>query len=263
MNSEKLDSCANCANAAARPLILSGSPRRGNSLYAAQLAATAITDKAGAQCELLELRNHIVRPCVDCGACSRAAGRFPAYPGSLCPLAGGLGLTGRTGQNGADSSSQDWHASKGCQNEQNGNQQADRRPCLSGDQCDAIFKRFLSAPFVVLTAPIYFYHLPAQLKALLDRSQLFWQAKLQGCEFVPQKPRNVWCVLLGARERGEKLFEGSLLTLKYALEPFGLTLRDPLTLHGLEQSEDLAASPEVRQKVIDYAARVAEAEFGK
>ena len=257
------------------PLILCGSPRRGNSLRAAELAAGVIGAGWPRGAELLELRGRMLRPCIDCGACARAEGKFPAYPGALCPLDGGASrpasVNARVGKKeGTPEAGQRGTAAGPCAqgpaviapglDSQSPPPPGEREGGNGIDECGEIFRRFLEAPFVLLTAPIYFYHLPAQLKGLLDRSQLFWQAGLQGVKAAPAAPRNAWCILLGAREQGEKLFEGSLLTLKYALEPFGLKLREPLTLYGLEQAGDLAGNPEAGQKILNYAARILEAE---
>ncbi len=74
---------------------------------------------------------------------------------------------------------------------------------------------------VCMVSPIYFYHVPALLKALLDRGQKFWakrhkEEQAQGG--IAQQKTGTWqknaaIALVAARPRGENLFTGSLLSL--------------------------------------------------
>jgi hypothetical protein len=57
---------------------------------------------------------------------------------------------------------------------------------------------------------------------------------------------------LAARARGEKLFEGSLLTLRYALAALNMRLAEPLLLRGLDGPGDLRGRPEAARAVIAY-----------
>jgi multimeric flavodoxin WrbA len=104
------------------------------------------------------------------------------------------------------------------------------------------------APSICLVAPIFFYHLPSPLKALLDRTQPFWLRR--GTESFP--PRTCRVILIAGRSRGKKLFEGSLLTLRYALKSLNIRLADPLLLRGLESPGDLLSSLAAVQAVLDY-----------
>ena len=127
-----------------------------------------------------------------------------------------------------------------------------------GDQSGPLFQLLLDAPYLFLSAPIFFYHLPAQLKGFIDRGQSYWLRKCAGDEALATLPvRPAYICLVAGRPRGEKLFEGSLLTLKYFLEIFNFRLVDPLTLHGLDGAGDLAAHPEWRGILLDAGSRAA------
>ena len=128
-------------------------------------------------------------------------------------------------------------------------------PLAARDDSAPLFRALETAPELILSAPIYFYHLPAQLKALMDRSQAVWMLR-----YVFKRPRpprrRARVMLMGARQQGEKLFEGSLLSLKYWLELFGYDLAPPLALYGLEGLAALRDSGEKREAVIRYAEAV-------
>jgi hypothetical protein len=123
-------------------------------------------------------------------------------------------------------------------------------PLTAKDNSADLLFFLASAPLVCFVSPIYFYHLPAHFKALLDRLQSFWSFAAQGLPlFAPAAPRSCRVILTGARKKGEKLFAGSLLSLKYALAPLNLRLTDAVTLYGLDQPGALAGSPGAKEKV--------------
>lgn len=143
------------------------------------------------------------------------------------------------------------------------------RPCIACDFCASHpgtcsleeqdeAKLLLSAlcspnpglPASVIVSPIYFYHLPARLKALLDRSQDSWHLPPQE---KPGRDAKLAVVLLAARKQGSRLFEGALLTLRYVAAALGLTLIDPLTLYGLDVPNALSGDAEAQTRVREYA----------
>ncbi|MDL2210831.1 NAD(P)H-dependent oxidoreductase [Desulfovibrio sp. OttesenSCG-928-O18] len=125
-------------------------------------------------------------------------------------------------------------------------------PLQAQDDSAALFNLLQNASKLVIIAPIYFYHLPAHLKALIDRSQPWWFLR-QTPAAPPRGVRLAYPVLVGARPAGKRLFEGSLITLRYWLDLFGYTLAEPLTLYGLDGPTDLAENAAQREAVVRYA----------
>ncbi|BBD09963.1 flavodoxin family protein [Desulfovibrio ferrophilus] len=112
------------------------------------------------------------------------------------------------------------------------------------DQSGALFQQLMTAPSLFLSAPIFFYHLPASFKAWIDRGQSYWLRRREGDSVLTSLPvRPAWVCLVAGRKQGEKTFEGSLLTLKYFLKIFNFEMQTPLTLRGLEGAGDLAVHP--------------------
>lgn len=105
---------------------------------------------------------------------------------------------------------------------------------LPPDGADEFFGLLAEAVYPVFVAPVYFYALPGQFKALVDRSQKFWG---KGRDFA--RAREAGAIMAAGRKRGEKLFEGSLLTLKWFLMPFGFRIGRRLLLRGLDQVGDI------------------------
>lgn len=72
---------------------------------------------------------------------------------------------------------------------------------------------------IVMAAPIYFYNVPAQAKAVIDRTQALWTRKYIRQEAATQdheqKPdRRGFFIGVGAT-RGKRLFDGTLQTIRY------------------------------------------------
>ena len=89
----------------------------------------------------------------------------------------------------------------------------------------------------VFIVPMYFYHVPANFKAFLDRAQA-WYA-------VPD------LILIGAREKGDKLFEGAKLSIQYAMHCIGAKIETCLCLYGLDKPDDLAKNRQKQQEILD------------
>jgi multimeric flavodoxin WrbA len=228
---------------AAGPLfLLSCSPRAdGNSDRAARLfglgfrhslretwgEAAAIPDIG----EPVLLRKHRVIPCIACDACGKIARSLAASSLGLEALAGAGPEALRT--------------PFGC-------------PLALKDESAVLLRALVETPVLCLVSPLYFYHLPAGLKGLIDRFQCFWSMRRHKVDgWMPESGRVCHVILLGARERGEKLFAGSLLTLRYALEPLGVSLAEPLPLYGLDGPDDLAARPGDQDALREYGKEAA------
>ncbi len=131
-------------------------------------------------------------------------------------------------------------------------------PQAAHDDSNALFRRLWQAPLLAISAPIYFYHLPAALKAAIDRCQFYYRAYERKEAPITALPRRkAFIMLLGAREQGDNLFTGSLLTLKLALKPFNFELAEPLLLRGLDAPNALAARPDMLEALRAYGTAAA------
>ena len=189
-------------------LVLQCSPHAGGvSDSVADLFAKGMAE-AGADLRTVALRDYAFSPCTGCGACSRAP--------HTCVLAG----RPLPGQNS---------------------------PCPVTDQAEEVFQLIAEAQLIMISSPIYFYFLPAHFKALIDRTQRFW-AKQGGEERLPlplSRAKPVLVAMTAGRRRGNLLFSGSLLSLKYFLAPLEAGIRETRLLRGLESLKDLQERPAV------------------
>lgn len=125
---------------------------------------------------------------------------------------------------------------------------------MERDQSEELFRLIMAAPMLFFAAPIFYYHLPAGFKGFIDRGQRYYEARLAGDpEISALPPRQAHMCMVSGRPRGEKLFEGSLLTMRYFLWPFNVTLGEPLLLPGYDAPGDLSGDESARARVREFA----------
>ena len=120
------------------------------------------------------------------------------------------------------------------------------------DGAKALFASMTLAPVTFIVAPIYYYHIPAQAKAWVDRTQRFWAMRGES----PAKGKGMACIFVAARERGDMLFDGAERSLRWMAKTLGMEWLEPLELYGLEHASALADSVEKQAAVCSYVARV-------
>ncbi|WP_235185416.1 flavodoxin family protein [Desulfonatronum thiodismutans] len=119
------------------------------------------------------------------------------------------------------------------------------------DQSSPLFQALLAAPMLFIAAPIYFYHLPSQFKAWIDRSQSYYLRWERGDPLLKKLPSRPAVVnLVAGRRQGERLFEGALLTLKYFLTTFNFTIQEHHAFRGIDASEDLRMHPQAGEELV-------------
>ncbi|MCJ7616471.1 MAG: flavin reductase, partial [Desulfobacterales bacterium] len=107
-----------------------------------------------------------------------------------------------------------------------------------------------------VATPIFFYSAPAQLKALIDRSQALWARRYKLKLNDPgQKYRRGFLLAIGAT-RGKNLFEGLALTIKYFLDAVGASLDGSLTYRSIENPGDMEKHPSVLNDIKEEAKKL-------
>ena len=192
--------------------IASCSPRKGGN---SDFAASLVERTLPVPASVIRVADAHVRPCNACGVCESMPGR--------CTLDGPTVLpSSATAQ----------------------------MPVMDGAK--ALFGAMTTAPVTFIVAPIYYYHIPAQAKAWVDRTQRFWALNGE----TPAKGRAMACIFIAARQQGEMLFDGAERTLRWMARTMGMEWLEPLRLHGLEHASALADSVEKQAEICSYTARV-------
>ena len=116
--------------------------------------------------------------------------------------------------------------------------------CVLDDDMAKVYPKLLEAGWIILASPIFFYGVTAWTKALIDRVQSLWVRKYR-LKLAPEdqeRRRKGFFISVGAT-RGEKLFDGALLTVKYFFDALGLEFAGQLLFKGVEGKGDIRSHP--------------------
>jgi arsenate reductase (thioredoxin) len=110
---------------------------------------------------------------------------------------------------------------------------------IKDDMHSDIYALIRQADVVLVASPIFFYHITAQLKGLIDRCQLFWARKYKLKLNDPKYKTRRGLFMGVAATRGANLFEGSETTAKYFFDAIGAAYDGSLNFRGIEHANDL------------------------
>jgi len=125
---------------------------------------------------------------------------------------------------------------------------------INDDIKTEIYPLIRQAEVVVLASPIFFFNMTAQLKAVVDRCQLFWARKYKLKLTDPAKKSKRGFVLSVGASKGKSLFEGLQLTAKYFFDAIDASFEGSLTYREIEGPKDMAKHPRVLADVEKAAA---------
>ena len=126
--------------------------------------------------------------------------------------------------------------------------------CIIDDDMREVYFLLRRADFIVMATPIFFYSVPAQLKALIDRTQTLWARKyVHNLNDPGRKWRTGFLLSVGAT-KGKNLFEGVSLTARYFFDAVGAGYQGSLVFRGIERPGAImkhsTAITEVKEKVL-------------
>ncbi len=106
--------------------------------------------------------------------------------------------------------------------------------CAIKDDMQQLYEKLLEADHIVFASPIFFYGLTSQAKAIVDRCQALWVRKyVLGMGKEDRRVRRGVFISVGAT-RGERLFDGAMLTVKYFFDAIGVTYAGDLLIRGID-----------------------------
>lgn len=112
-----------------------------------------------------------------------------------------------------------------------------------------IYPLFRRADLIVLSAPVYFYGVPSQLKRIIDRSQALWSRKyIYKLKDPGSSVRKGFMLSVGAT-KGKNLFEGVRLTTRYFFDGIDTEYAGELTFNGMEHTGEIKDHPTALEDV--------------
>ncbi len=106
--------------------------------------------------------------------------------------------------------------------------------CAIEDDMQWLYEKLLEADHIAFASPIFFYGLSSQAKAMVDRCQALWVRKyILGMGKGNERIRRGVFLSVGAT-RGERLFDGAVLTVRYFFDAIGVKYSGDLLVPGIE-----------------------------
>jgi protein-tyrosine-phosphatase len=106
-----------------------------------------------------------------------------------------------------------------------------------------VYPLLWKADVIVVATPIFFYNVPAQLKALIDRCQTLWSRKYIHKISDPGHQWRKGFVLSVGATKGKNLFEGLTLTMKYFFDAVGACYSGSLTFRSIDHPGEITKHP--------------------
>jgi multimeric flavodoxin WrbA len=122
--------------------------------------------------------------------------------------------------------------------------------CVILDDMQKIYPKLLEADIIILASPIFFYGVTAWAKMLIDRSQALWARKyLLNDPFMGKtgKRRKGFFISVGAT-KGQKVFEGAILTVKYFFDVLNAEYTGELLYRGVDGKGEILKHPKALEQ---------------
>ena len=122
--------------------------------------------------------------------------------------------------------------------------------CVVEDDMQSVYPLLKDSDIIFLASPIFFYGVPAQAKALIDRSQASWSKRILEKTSEQRKTYDSgkgYLIAAGAT-RGENLFEGTILTAKYFYDALDMNYEGGIFFRMLEHKSAVKGNPETLQE---------------
>lgn len=117
--------------------------------------------------------------------------------------------------------------------------------CVVDDEMQQVYPLLDEAEVIILASPMFFYSMPAQAKALIDRCQAMWCRRLlrtPGEKNPPPRGRG-YLIAVGAT-KGKTLFEGAEMVAKYFYDALQMSYGGGVFVRSVEGKADIANHPE-------------------
>jgi multimeric flavodoxin WrbA len=130
--------------------------------------------------------------------------------------------------------------------------------CIILDDMQKIYPQLLEADVIILASPIFFYGVTAWAKTVIDRSQALWAKKyLVNDPSMGKrgKRRKGFFISVGAT-KGQKVFEGAILTVKYFFDALNAEYTGELVYRGVEGKGEILKHPEALERAREAGRRL-------
>jgi len=116
--------------------------------------------------------------------------------------------------------------------------------CVVKDDMQMLHEKFRDMKLLVVSSPVFFMGLPAQLKAVVDRCQAIWARKYILHRRMPKpETRRAAFIQVGGMKK-EKIFDCGLITIGAFFATLDYTFFGELLLNNIDEKGAVLAHPE-------------------
>ncbi len=125
--------------------------------------------------------------------------------------------------------------------------------CAIRDDFDKIMESIFESHGIMVSSPVFFYGVSAQLKAFIDRCQSQWVKKyvIDGVSFGTERFKRIGLLISAGASHGKRLFDGVLLTVRYFMDAIDVKLWKTLLYRGLDDRGDVFKHPEYLNEALN------------
>lgn len=120
--------------------------------------------------------------------------------------------------------------------------------CSIKDAMTPMYARVKEADVLIISTPIFFSSVSAQLKAFIDRFQSWWNAKEKLGEQKRNKPGYVIAVVVGGRESNKEL-ECTLRPIKSLSYTISMEYAGEIAIKGANNPSDLMPRKKIKKEI--------------
>jgi len=132
--------------------------------------------------------------------------------------------------------------------------------CRIKDRYQELYDTFIACEAIVVSTPVFFMNVPAQLKAVIDRSQCFWAKR-----YILEQPvieegltRPGGLIVVGG-SKSRKMFEAVKLTVHYFFDALGVEPTEEQYINQVDDAGAIHRHPEALAEARRLGARLAAA----
>ncbi len=133
--------------------------------------------------------------------------------------------------------------------------------CAIQDDFQPLYDQLLACQGLMLASPIFFYSVSAHTKSMIDRCQSLWVKKywIDQSKMVLREPRRRGLFIAVGATKGPRLFDGTLLTLRYFFDVLDMELWKSLLYRDLDFEGDVQQHPDYLEEACQAGRELARA----
>jgi len=134
--------------------------------------------------------------------------------------------------------------------------------CVVKDEMQSVYPLLEFADVIILASPIFFYGVPSQAKAIIDRCQALWRKRMLTKTKEQRKTYDSgkgYIIAVGATS-GKSLFDGTIMTTRYFYDALDMSYEGGMFVRKIDSKGAILEHPEILKEAYEFGVSVANGE---